>query len=246
MPSCVWSPRVDRRAWDALAPRFEDGVYDIAAIDSRGVLSDLVARVRPRRSRDTLIDLGCGIGTFVQEHGARFANVVALDFSPAMIARAKQRLAQMRHIEWICSDIPRAADMLSERGDLTVCLNVITSTSPRKRAAIWRAVWRVTKPGGWALVVIPALESARMLASFDARVRVDADGASGLVEVEGGRQKYYARGELERIARRHAFEAATVEVVGYPWSEEAMARPRAAEQTPFDWALLARRPLRGN
>ena len=236
---------MDRRDWDKLAPRFEDGVYDIAAIDSHGVLSDLVARIRPRKSRDTLIDLGCGIGTFVQEHGARFANVVALDFSPAMIARAKQRLARMRHVEWICSDIPHAADMLAERGDLTVCLNVITSTSARERAAIWRTVRTVTRPGGWVRVVIPALESARMLASFDDRVSVGG-GAPGLVEVEGGKQKYYTRGELERIARRHELEDVTVEVVQYPWSEEAMHRPRTAEQDPFDWALLARRPVRSN
>lgn len=237
---------MDRREWDRLAPEFENGVYDIAAIDSRGVLADLVARVRPRRSRDTLVDLGCGIGTFVNAHGARFAKIVALDFSPVMLARAKERLARMPNVEWICSDIPRAADTLAERGDLTVCLNVITSTSARKRAAIWDAVRTITKPGGWALVVIPALESARMLASFDDRVSVDDGGTPGHVEIEGGTQKYYTREELERLARRHGFEAATVEGVHYPWSEEAIRRPRAAQQTPFDWALLARRPARGN
>lgn len=235
---------MDRHEWDRLAPQFEEGVYDIAAIDSHGVLSDLVARVRPRRSRDTLVDLGCGIGTFVKEHGARFAGVVALDFSPVMLARAQERLAAMRNVEWVCSDIPRAAEMLAERGDLTVCLNVITSTSGRKRAAIWDAVRTITKPGGWALVVIPALESARMLASYDDRVRVG--GAPGLVEVGGGMQKYYTQEELARLARRHGFESATVEQVHYPWSEEAMRAPRAAEQTPFDWALLARRPAPDN
>ncbi len=240
---CVYGPRrVDRRTWDKLAAKFESSVYDIVATDTRGVLSDLVDRVRPRRTRDTLVDLGCGIGTFVKEYGARFAQVVALDFSPVMIERARERLADMKNVEWIVSDIPRAAESLASRGDLVVCLNVITSTSAAKRAAIWDAVREVTRPGGHALLVLPALESAQLIASVDEHMSIRDE---RLVETDEGAQKYYVHDELDPTARRHGLVPEAIEKVHYPWSEE-LASPRSGTRKPFDWAVLARRDPSAN
>jgi len=236
---------VDRRAWDKLAPEFESSVYDIVATDTRGVLSDLVDHARPRRTRDTLIDLGCGIGTFVKAFGDRFAKVVALDFSPVMIERARERLADMKDVEWIVSDIPRAAESLSGRGDLVVCLNVITSTSAAKRAAIWDALREITRPGGHALVVVPALESAQMIAALDDRVSIGEGRAESHVETEGSAQKYFTRDELAEVVPAHGLEIVRIEQVHYPWSEELADGRPSGRRTPFDWAILARRPSAG-
>lgn len=233
---------MDRRAWDKLAPEFESSVYDIVATDTRGVLSSLVDSIRPRRTRDTLIDLGCGIGTFVKEFGDRFARVVALDFSPVMIERARERLAGMKDVEWIVSDIPRAAETLAGRGDLVVCVNVITSTSAAKRAAIWDALREITSPGGHALVVVPALESAQMIAALDDRVSIGDGRAESHVETDGSTQKYFTHDELVEVVPTHGLEIERIERVYYPWSEELADGRRSGRRTPFDWAVLARRP----
>ena len=233
---------MDRREWDRLAAEFESSVYDIVATDTHGVLSSLVDLTRPRRTKDTLVDLGCGIGTFIKQFGGRFRHVVGLDFSPVMIARARERLAAMPDVEWIVSDIPRAARTLEERGDLTVCLNVITSTSAAKRSAIWDTVRRVTKPGRYALVVVPALESARLVATVDERLTVGDARSDRHVESGGSSQKYFAHDEVVEVVPAHGLELVRLEQARYPWSAALDGASSRRRVSPFDWAILARRP----
>lgn len=232
--------RVDRKAWDRLAPTFESSVYDIAAIDSNGVLTELVGLTRPRPTRDTLVDLGCGIGTFVGAFGDRFAAIVAVDFSPVMIERARARLGDDPRIEWVVGDIPRAARVLSKRADLAVCLNVITSTSSAKRAAIWDALRVVTRRGAHVLVVVPAFESAEVVAAIDRRVRIGDGRSARNVETDGTAQKYFTHDELVSTVPRHGLEIVRLEPVPYPWSEELSDGRRSGRRRPFDWAILAR------
>lgn len=232
--------RVDRKAWDRLAPTFESSVYDIAAIDCDGVLTELVALTRPRPTRDTLVDLGCGIGTFIRAFADRFAAVVAVDFSPVMIERARARLGDDPRIEWVVGDIPRAARELSKRADLAVCLNVITSTSTAKRAALWDALRVVTRRGAHVLAVVPALESAELVAAVDDRVRIGDERSARNVETDGTAQKYFTRDELAATVPRHGLEIVCVEPVPYPWSEELGEGRRSGRRRPFDWAILAR------
>ena len=233
---------MDRREWDRLAAEFESSVYDIVATDTHGVLRELVDLTRPRRTKDTLVDLGCGIGTFIKEFGERYAHVVGLDFSPVMVARASERLAALRNVDWIVSDIPRAARALADRGDLTVCLNVITSTSAAKRAAIWDALRTITKPGRHSLVVVPALESARLVAAVDERVTVGDGRSDRHVESGGSSQKYFTHGELVEVVPSHGLEIVRLERVHYPWSTALDGVGSRRRSSPFDWAILARRP----
>lgn len=234
---------MDRKDWDRLAPEFENSVYDIAAIDRNGVIGGLVERIRPRRTRDVLVDLGCGIGTFVKAYGARFASVVALDFSAAMIERARERCADVPNVTWITDDIVKAGETLTARADLTVCLNVITTTRGAKREAIWDTVAAVTKPDRHAIVVVPALESAEMVAALADDVTIHRE--HGLVEVDGEKQKYYTREELAATVERHGMTAEEIAPVAYPWAEEVTDAPRGVNRSPFDWVVLARRSATG-
>lgn len=214
-------------------------MYDIAAIDRNGVIDGLVERVDPSSKRDVLVDLGCGIGTFVKAYGERFASVVALDFSAAMIERAKERCADVPNVTWIVADIAKAGDELASSADLTVCFNVITATSGARRDAIWDTIARVTKPERRALVVVPSLESAEMVASVVDDVTIHPK--DGLVEVDGGKQKYYAHDELADAVARHGMAVDEIAAVPYPWSEEVTGALRGVNRSPFDWVVLARR-----
>lgn len=235
---------MNRRQWNHLANRFEDDVCDIVATESGHVIRRLVAAVHPSRRRDVLVDLGCGIGTFISEYGDQFETVIGVDYATAMIARAQERCRDMPSVSWVNLDMSRAALVIGSPADMTVCLNVITSPSAMRRESQWRSVASVTRPGGFVLVVVPAVESARLVAS----ARADWGRAAtrhlvtGLVRRGNALQKYYSRFELTSTLERHELAVQALRPVSYAWSEEGMANPASPDRrAPWDWACLARR-----
>lgn len=240
---------MNRDQWNRLASEFEEEVCDITANDRNHVLQRLVAQV-PRTSRSVLVDLGCGIGNFIQQFGSLFRHVVGVDYSPRMLGRARDRCSSLRQVRWLCTNIRRAPRAIGHRADLTVCLNVITSPSASCRKALWASVRAVTKPGGFALVVVPSIESASMIAGLDdnerkARGRAATIGGA-LVACGSDLQKYYCGREVRELIASHGLIVHSFRRVFYPWSQEGLPVPRACpSRYPWDWACLARRPSRG-
>ncbi len=176
-----------------------------------------------------LVDLGCGIGTFIRTFGGRFDQIVGLEYAPRIMARAKRRCAAMKGVEWLTMDLARGAETIGCRADLTVCLNVITSASAAVRNAQWAAVASVTRPSGFALVVVPSLESDAMLMEAH---RAEKSGkaaatAEGLADRDGSRQKHYRRDELIEIFDGLGLEVKRLGPVFSPWSGEGLDKPRA-------------------
>ena len=73
-----------RRIWNHLAEDFEVAVCDVTSSSGRQ-LAELVRRARPSRQK-TLVDAGCGIGSFVKRFGRRFGQIIAFDFAAKMVA----------------------------------------------------------------------------------------------------------------------------------------------------------------
>ena len=61
---------MSRRSWNRLAGDFETTVCDVTRSSGRQ-LAELVRRTRPSRDK-TLVDAGCGIGSFMKRFGRRF------------------------------------------------------------------------------------------------------------------------------------------------------------------------------
>ena len=137
---------MNRAAWDRHAAAFEATVCDITSTDKKRQLDDLVRLARLPRTGAVLVDLGCGVGSFIRRFGDRFEAIVGVDFAPRILARARQRLPST--IRFLAIEIARSARTLGTIADLTACLNVITSPSAARRAAVWRNLVAVTKPGG--------------------------------------------------------------------------------------------------
>jgi len=56
---------VSRKEWDSLADDFEREVCDITRETNGREIARLVLGLRPSPGKSVLVDLGCGIGTFI-------------------------------------------------------------------------------------------------------------------------------------------------------------------------------------
>ncbi len=99
---------MDRADWDELADDFEALVVDVTADETSDQVSRFVAAARLPKDA-VLVDLGCGIGSFIHRFGDRFAEIVGVEHAPKIIARAKATCAGMKNIRWLTSDVARAA-----------------------------------------------------------------------------------------------------------------------------------------
>jgi len=238
---------LNSKQWNQLAAEFEDSVCDLTATDLNSQLTRLMKHVVLPPGGARLVDLGCGIGTFIREFGDRFESIIGLDFAAKILARAKNRQPKelVERIQWHTLDLAQAPAAIGACADLTVCLNVVTSPVEKTREELWAAIAAVTKPGGFTIVGIPAIESARMV---DDVVNAKKKGPravldpKGLLDRTGAVQKHYSRPELKQIMERHGFTSVRISRVYCPWSEEGMRKPRASSAPyPWDWACLAQR-----
>jgi SAM-dependent methyltransferase len=234
---------VSRKEWDKLADDFEREVCDITRETKGNQIARLIRTLRLSPKTSVLVDLGCGIGTFVERYGPLFAKTFAVEHAPRIIARAKKRLANRADVTWLTSNIPPAAERIGRKADLTVCMNVITMPGAKTREQMWACIAQVTKKRGHALIVVPSIESDRMVervAYGTSRAEAIAEAPDGLVDRGGSRQKHFARDELRETLARHGFRAERVMRVPYPWQKEGLRKPRGAgTQTPYDWLVLA-------
>lgn len=229
---------MSQQGWNRLAAEFENSVCDITAT-SREQIAKLVALSKPTR-RKTLVDAGCGIGTFTEQFGELFGKVIAFDFAAAMVKRARRRCSDLAHAEWHALPLEDAAEKFGTIANLAVCLNVITSPRESLRARQWESLGEIVKAGGHLLVVVPALESARYVAQMDAEAfHGSVDIESELVRRNDTEQKHYSRQELRRRVVQLGFEIVALRKITYPWEEDGLEL--TARKSPWDWACVARK-----
>jgi SAM-dependent methyltransferase len=234
---------MNRAQWNKLAS-FETETCDIAREESGDAVKRFFAGARLPKKGAVLVDLGCGIGTFIREFGHRFDAIVGVEYAAPTIARAKKRCAACENITWHNSGIAQAAARIGRRADLTVCMNVITSSNTATRTALWRSLASVTKKDGFALIVVPSTESDEMVEEEETgkKPRRTKQRAKGLVWRSDAWQKHFAEAELARELARVGFTVRRMGRAFYPWSIEGMRETKARRlRRPWDWIVLAQR-----
>jgi len=239
-PRTKQSQLMSQRAWNKLAADFEAGVCDITAT-SGDRLAELVDRTQPSQQQ-TLVDAGCGIGTFVERFGARFGKVTAFDFAEAMVERAHQRCRTLQHVAWRSMPLEEAGERLGPIAHLAVCLNVITSPDAALRDRQWESLAALVRPGGHLLAVVPSLESARYVAETDGETfHLPDDDEQDLIRRMDTRQKHYSREQLRQRVTQQGLRVLSLRQIHYPWSEDGSRH--TAVKSPWDWVCLAHQPL---
>jgi hypothetical protein len=124
-------------------------------------------------------------------------------------------------------------------------MNVITMPERRIREQMWQGLAGVTRKNGHALIVVPSIESDRMverIAYGTTPAEAKKDAPDGLVDRGGSRQKHFARDELREVLAAHGFRVLKLQRVPYPWQKEGLRKPRGAgTRMPWDWLVLAER-----
>lgn len=234
---------MSRRDWNRLAATFEVAVCDVTR-SSGAELAQLVRRAEPSREK-TLVDAGCGIGSFTRRFGRRFGRVIAFDFAAKMVARAKKRCVGVNDdLTWLTMGLEEGAHKLGPVGDLVTCLNVITSTDARVRRQQWASLAGLARPGGYVLVVVPSLESALRVVEFadeDNQIH-DSDFDSGIVFRGKYPQKHYSRDELRETIADQGLRVVSLKRIRYPWSDDGVDDP--GRPGPWSWVALARKRSR--
>ena len=236
---------MSRREWNRTADRFKELVCDIAAEETNDQLRRFVSAARPSPKSSVLADLGCGIGTFVQKFGSQFREILAADFATDAIRQAEAAYTGATPVQWRVADVTECPKLFgTNRADLTVCLNVITSPSAARRKSLWTTVRTMTKPSGHLLLVVPSIESCHMVAELENRDRkkpkpvFKKDGIAPRANIW---QKHFSRGELIGIVSDLGFSIVRFGAIRYPWASEGLRKPRRAAEGPWSWICLAKR-----
>jgi SAM-dependent methyltransferase len=246
------------RDWDRVAADyFGEVVSPLSAGVPRPLLRALDAL--PAARRKTAGDLGCGIGTLLPTLAARFRRVLAIDFSPAMLARARAACPD-DHVSAHRADL---ADLGAFRAclDVAVSVNAVLTPDAERLDRIFGGLRDVLRPGGVLLGIFPAMEPVlyqgflihererRAYEPARARVRTSRilerakyDFVHGTYREGERAQKFFYGFELRHRLRRAGFRRVRLGRVTYAWGDAVGGYESFPGEPPmWDWLVRADR-----
>jgi ubiquinone/menaquinone biosynthesis C-methylase UbiE len=233
---------MNARDWDRLAAAYAAEVCDIFSRDRRNVIGRWLQARSLLRGDKSVLDVGCGIGSFFRKYGRHFNTKVGTDHSRRMLKIAATRCRGLRNVRWQQADAAALPPALRDSADLVVCSNVITFVSTAKCREAMRETVRGAKPGGWLLFILPALESHdTVVARETGRPAPRRTGRSAIVRRDDRMQRFYTRTGARDLALRAGLRSVAVQKAWYPWVDEGVTRAPRGRELPWDWLVTARR-----
>jgi ubiquinone/menaquinone biosynthesis C-methylase UbiE len=147
-------PSVDR-FWD-LYSRFYDSIYHL--MPYRQLLWDTYQALELEPGMRVL-DAGCGTGNlelFISEKAHPPIDIEGIDFSPAMLARARAKCRELDFATFSWCDLGEPLPYPDESFDRIVSVNVLYALE--RRDDLLRELLRVLKPNGRIVVTSPTPE----------------------------------------------------------------------------------------
>jgi len=243
------------RDWDRMAGDYFEAVVSPLRDGVPGPLLRVLDAI-PRSRRLVAGDLGCGTGTLLPALADRFRRVEAVDFSSAMLARARARCRQ-RHVRLHRADLANLRK-LHGRLDVAVAVNSVLTPDPKRLDRIFAELAAVLRPGGMLIAIFPPMEAIlyqgflihereRHQNPAGARGRTSRilerakyDFVHGTYNEEGGAQKFFYDFELRHRLRRAGFRRIRVGRVPYAWGEAVGGYESFPGEPPmWDWLVQA-------
>jgi len=251
------------RHWGRHAAAYDDTFLDPFAPGVKNPLWDALDAITDP-ARQTVIDLGCGTGPLLPCLLERFGRVIALDFAPAMLARARDRLGpeQSCRVTWLHRAMHELDDLAGQI-DVAITINSLVMPDVRQIEQTLRSIHASLRPRGVLLGIVPSIDAIQyhtMLlldqALEEGLEMADAmrftghhaehrfyDFAFGRFKFQGLRQKFWLPFEVEHRLGKAGFRGIKLNKVLYPWDESLVGSAELAGFPPtWDWFFLARRP----
>jgi SAM-dependent methyltransferase len=226
------SPLAVADGWNAVA----EGYAADLAPRFANYASDALALADPPKDAHVL-DVACGPGTLALLAAERVEQVVALDFAEEMLGMLRRRAAEhgMSNIEIVHGD---GQSLPFEDGSFDAAFSMFGLMFFPDRAAGFRELFRVLKPGGQAVVSSwpPSDEVPMMVEMFDA-VRLFVEGMP-----KGGNMPLTSHDEFRAEMTAAGFTDVAIHVVSYAEtvpSMEAFWEMNVRSSAPI--AMLRRR-----
>ncbi len=258
----VGDPPQDR-SWSQHAKRYEEMFLDPFAPGVINPLMDALDRI-PEPQEKTAIDLGCGTGPLLPYLAQRFGRVLALDFAPGMLDRARERLLEAsidaEHVEFLNRSMEELDDLV-DACDLAVAVNSLVMPDIFAIDRSLQAIRNCLTPQGHFLGILPAMDAIhyhtmllydhalnRGMSTDEARAWAAFNGeheyydfAFGYFKFEGLFQKFWQPFEIEYYLGKAQLELVALDKVGYPWDDSVPGGELFRDQhRSWDWVFTAR------
>lgn len=244
------------RAWDRVAA---DYFNEVVSPFEGGIPTPLLRALDavPRADRRTVADLGCGLGMLLPALAERFRRVLAIDFSPAMLARARAA-CRLRHVTFHRADLVDLSPFAGQL-DVAVTVNAVLTPAPDRLDRVFAGLHACLRHGGTLIGIFPAMEAIlyqgylihererQSHAPLRARLRTSRilerakyDFVHATYSVEEGTQKFFYAFELRHRLRRAGFRRVRLGRLLYPWGEAVGGYESFPGEPPmWDWLVQA-------
>ncbi|HEU0301181.1 MAG TPA: class I SAM-dependent methyltransferase [Longimicrobium sp.] len=180
----------------------------------------------------SLLDYGCGDGTFLALVHDRFPRAVGAEIDPGLVAGARERFGAMAGLSFIHTD--EVAALPDGSFGVVTCMEVLEHCTAEAAERVIAQLRRLVARDGVVIVSVPVETGPALLVKQAARAVAGLRGVSGYQERER-----YAPGELARMV----FAGSTTAI------DRPVYETRRPDGTPnryhghkgFNWRMLAAR-----
>jgi SAM-dependent methyltransferase len=244
--------------WSQAAARYEQEFIDPYREPEGNPLLAALEGI-PDAGARTVADLGCGIGPLLPTLAARFGRVLAVDFAPGMLGRARERCVGLGNVEFLQASLTDLGP-LTERVDVAVAVNSLIGPSVSTIERALQEIRASLEPGGVFLGVVPAMDAvhyhtmllvdrARRTGMPEDKARDNAAryGEHGLYGFAFGdfsylglRQHFWQPFEIGYRLRRAGFRRVRRAKSPLCWEQFACAADLREHPPPWDWFFSCR------
>ncbi len=246
-PKRSGSGTVYAQHWDRIAHRWTSEVFNTLLCARSPVVRDELTATARRACN--IADFGCGIGTYLPLLSRLFDEVHGFEQAPRCVEVARKRMRSRKNVKVDVAH--RAAPSMRNRFDAVLCVNVALHPEKSEWHSVLRSMNAMLRPKGRFLLVVPALESAELVAKarrphIDPLVRAVKHFRPpirpGVVRFGGVPTKHYTHTELRQTLSDLGLEGIRLRKVEYTWHSHGITPPPALRgEKPWDWFVSARR-----
>ncbi len=246
--------------WNDISSKYYDEVLSPLKNSKENLLVKDLEELSSKKKK--VLELGCGVGELIPVLSDNYGEVLATDFSPGMIEKAKEKIVGLENVRCEALDMLKAST-LKENYDVVVSVNSVLFTDLEDVDKALMEIGSVTKKNGYLLIIVPAIEAMIYESMLHAKKHISKGteqkeaikNSSGLIETtkkellqgiisfDGAKQKAYYGFEIKHRLRKAGFEIEKLEKVRYNWKDwnEAGQEYHPGEEEPWDWYVKCRK-----